>query len=119
MAKLAISPSYFSSGEAASTSSESDLLKDQFDLTSFPCAAAQYPFLGSSANLNLQQEVAGNSSYVDVEFMDHVIMAVSRGKRPLPMTHQISPNYSSNMLADFSEKDQRLQLLKSRFSNLN
>ncbi|XP_058084117.1 uncharacterized protein LOC131231829 [Magnolia sinica] len=71
-------------------------------------SATQYPFLGSSANLNLQKLVAGNSSYVDVEFIDPVIMAVSRGKLPLPMTHQISPDYNFNMLANFSEMDQRL-----------
>ncbi|XP_058100979.1 uncharacterized protein LOC131245490 isoform X1 [Magnolia sinica] len=66
------------------------------------CSAAQYPFLGSSTNLHLQKLVAGNSSYVDVEFIDPVIMAVSRGKLPLPMTHQISPDYNFNMLANFS-----------------
>ncbi|XP_058101075.1 uncharacterized protein LOC131245554 isoform X2 [Magnolia sinica] len=94
--------------------------RDQYaSMVPSPGSAAQYPFLGSSANLNLQQQVAGNSSYADVEFIDPAIMAVSRGKLPLPMTHQISPNYSSNMLAGFSEMDQRLQLLKSRSSNLN
>lgn len=92
--------------------------RDQHFSVRSPGSNAQYPYLGSSAGLNSAQQITGNNSYADIEFIDPAIMAVSRGKVPLSMTHMVSPNYSSNIIG-FSEMDQRLQLLKSRSTNLN
>lgn len=80
-------------------------------------STSQYQLLASSAGLNPTQQITGNNSYTDVEFIDPAIMAV-RGKLPLSMTNMISSNYSPNLMG-LSELEQRIQLLKSRSSNLS
>ncbi|XXG67692.1 hypothetical protein AAC387_Pa06g0974 [Persea americana] len=91
--------------------------RDQYSLLPSPGSTAQYQFLGSSAGLNSTQQITGNNSYTDVEFIDPAIMAV-RGKLPLSMTNVISSNYSPNLMG-LSELEQRIQLLMSRSSNLS